>query len=204
LLARVTYGLVVAALIALVLGIFVLDDNNTMLYVSIALSILCIALVVFGAARRAKYVSPEGEAAPEPDVIEATDDASTEVVASDEVLTAFDEDATWDDEEEEDEEEDEDDEEEEVSPAPRRSASKAKAAPKKAASRGGAKKTAAAATKTRAKAGSSSKKVVVVPGRDRYHTAGCRFVKGKDDTEEIAAATAKRRGYEPCSVCSPD
>jgi outer membrane biosynthesis protein TonB len=213
-LARVTYGLVGLALIALVLGIFVFDDNNTMLYLSIALSILCIALVVFGAARRAKYVSPEGEVAVEPDLIDAGyESGDTEEVTSDEVLSAFedaDETATWDDDEEEEEDdlEYEDEDVEEVSP--RRSATKTKAKPKskaKAKPKPAPKK---AAAKKKAPAGkpkstrSTSKKVIVVPGRDRYHTAGCRFVKGKDDTEEIAAATAKRRGYEACSVCGPD
>jgi hypothetical protein len=42
--------------------------------------------------------------------------------------------------------------------------------------------------------------VFVIPGRSRYHAAGCRFVKG-DDIREVTEATAKRRGYVACSVC---
>ena len=201
-LARVTYGLVGAALIALVLGIFVMSENNTMLYISIALSILCIALVVFGAARRARYISPEGEEAEEPEVVSVDDGPMTEEVSSDEVLSAFEDtdEGGWDEEEEE-EEDLADEDVEEV--APRRAPAKAKTPAKKT---GPKKKPAAkrAAASGRTTTRTATRKVIVVPGRDRYHTADCRFVKGKDDTEEIAAATAKRRGYEPCSVCNPE
>jgi len=46
-------------------------------------------------------------------------------------------------------------------------------------------------------------RVVVVPGRGRYHTHSCRFA-ARDDAVEMTVATARRRGYEACSVCSPD
>ena len=46
-------------------------------------------------------------------------------------------------------------------------------------------------------------RVVVVPGRGRYHTHACRFAT-RGGTVEMTVATARRRGYEACSVCSPD
>ena len=48
-----------------------------------------------------------------------------------------------------------------------------------------------------------SRKVVVVPGRGRYHTHDCRFA-ARGDAIELTMATARRRGYEACSVCAPD
>jgi uncharacterized protein (TIGR02300 family) len=83
---------------------------------------------------------------------------------------------------------------------------KPKAKPK-AKAKGKAKPAAKKASAGKAKAKQRSAgagKVIVVPGRDRYHAAGCRFVQGKGDAEEVTKTTAKRRGYEPCSVCSPD
>ena len=52
-------------------------------------------------------------------------------------------------------------------------------------------------------AANRSARVVVVPGRGRYHTHACRFA-ARGDTVEMTVATARRRGYEACSVCSPD
>ena len=46
-------------------------------------------------------------------------------------------------------------------------------------------------------------KVWVIPGRSRYHTHSCRFAKG-DQLREVTEATARRRGYVPCTVCHPD
>jgi hypothetical protein len=51
--------------------------------------------------------------------------------------------------------------------------------------------------------GGSPKRVLVIPGRERYHVRGCRFAKG-GDLREVAEATARRRGYVPCSVCTPE
>lgn len=45
-------------------------------------------------------------------------------------------------------------------------------------------------------------KVVVIPGRGRYHTPACRFAKNPA-AERVTAATARKRGLEPCSVCQP-
>jgi hypothetical protein len=49
----------------------------------------------------------------------------------------------------------------------------------------------------------SRDRVVIVPGRGRYHRSSCRFAK-RNDAREVTVATARRRGYEACSVCSPD
>ncbi|MGH2758886.1 MAG: hypothetical protein ACRDKJ_04900 [Actinomycetota bacterium] len=46
----------------------------------------------------------------------------------------------------------------------------------------------------------SARRVVVLPGRKRYHAPGCRFARGKG-AEEIAESTARRRHFQPCSVC---
>ena len=83
-------------------------------------------------------------------------------------------------------------------PAAKKPAAKKAAAKKAAAKKPAAKKT--AAKRTAATGG----QVVSLPERGTYHTAGCRFVKGKRDTEKITKATAKRRGYDACGVCKPD
>ncbi len=109
-----------------------------------------------------------------------------------------------DDGEEEDEDEGEDTQI--LAPPPRRTAAASKKAAPARTSTGRKAATGTATRKSPAKAAParSTKKVIVVPGRDRYHTSGCRFVKGKDDTETVTLAAAKRGGYEPCSVCKPD
>ena len=80
----------------------------------------------------------------------------------------------------------------------KKAAAKKPAAKKAVAKKPAAKKT--AAKRTAATGG----QVVSLPERGTYHTAGCRFVKGKRDTEKITKATAKRRGYDACGVCKPD
>lgn len=211
-LARVTYGLVAAALLTLIGG-FLVRENNILLYVSIGLSVAAIVLVLVGAARRARE-APIGEVG-EP----AFADVGSEEEIPEDVLEAFDElaeDEEFEEEEEEEEEfalegeEDEEDfefEEEEPAPVRRSAATKAKAKTKarpKPKPKAKAKPKPKAKTKAAAARSTGASRVIVVPGRDRYHTADCRFVKGKDDIEEVARTTAKRRGYEPCSVCSPD
>lgn len=51
-----------------------------------------------------------------------------------------------------------------------------------------------------ARAAGGTRRVVVLPGRKRYHAPGCRFARGKG-AEEISESTAKRRHFQPCSVC---
>lgn len=92
-------------------------------------------------------------------------------------------------------------------PATKKAAAKKPAAKKTAAKKPAAKKAAAkkpAAKKTSARRSATGGQVVSLPERGTYHTAGCRFVKGKRDTEKITKATAKRRGYDACGVCKPD
>lgn len=202
-LARVTYGLVALALATLIAGFFT-SESNVLLYISIGLSLAAIVLVLVGAARRAREVPAAdlaAEAFGDEEEYEYVDEEEGEEIPED-VLSAFDEfdedEEEFEDEEEEFEEELEPDEEfeeeefeeefeeeeDEPEPAPRRRA---------------------AATKTKSKS-RSRPKVLVLEGRDRFHSSDCRFVRDKDDDEleEITKATAKRRGYEPCSVCSPD
>ena len=52
----------------------------------------------------------------------------------------------------------------------------------------------------RARAAGGTRRVVVLPGRKRYHSPGCRFARGKG-AEEISESTARRRHFQPCSVC---
>lgn len=206
-LARVTYGLVGLALVTLIIGFFT-SESNVMLYISIGLSVAAIVLVLVGAARRARE-APADELAAE-DYADLGDDDEL----PDDVLAAFedeeDEDLAElpDDFDDFDEDEffdlDEEDEDEDVAPVRSKSKTKAKSKPK---AKPKAKAKAKSKSKAKAKATSSSSgKVFAVEGRDRYHAADCRFVRDKDasELEEITPATAKRRGYEPCSVCSPD
>ncbi|HEV7209916.1 MAG TPA: hypothetical protein VGN54_14410 [Mycobacteriales bacterium] len=53
-------------------------------------------------------------------------------------------------------------------------------------------------------AGALSTPVMVVSGRPRYHRAGCRFISGRDDAEEIPVEEAREVGFTPCGVCKPD
>ncbi len=45
--------------------------------------------------------------------------------------------------------------------------------------------------------------VLVVPGRLRYHLAGCRYLSGWEP-EECSPVDARERGFTPCGVCRPD
>ena len=91
-------------------------------------------------------------------------------------------------------------------PARKKTAQK-KTATKAAASKGSAKGTrskakTAGTAKTTTKPTKQPPKVVVFDGRDKYHRPGCRFAKGRGG-ERVTKATARRWGYEPCSVCDP-
>jgi hypothetical protein len=185
LLARITYGLVGLALATLIAGFFQ-KSSNALLYVSIVLSVLAIVLVVIGAARRAREV-PAAEVEFEPAFEEAGSTTLEDEIPAD-LLSPF------------DEEEEEEEEEEELEIIPTRRTTT------RTSTRTTTRKPAAAAkspAKTKARADSAAGKVIVVPGRDRYHTPACRFIQGKTGTEEVTAATAKRRGYQPCSACKP-
>jgi hypothetical protein len=53
-----------------------------------------------------------------------------------------------------------------------------------------------APTRRTARAG----QVYVVPGRPRYHLAGCRFLTGRQ-SEAMSPRQATESGYQPCAVC---
>jgi outer membrane biosynthesis protein TonB len=85
----------------------------------------------------------------------------------------------------------------EAAPAPTTPPAKKPAAKKTAAKKPAAKKTAAAGRSPRGQ-------VVAIPERGTYHQPGCRFVKGRRDTEKVTRSVAGRRGYTACGVCKPD
>lgn len=45
--------------------------------------------------------------------------------------------------------------------------------------------------------------VLVIPGRKRYHVAGCRQLIGRDH-EELTYEEAREEGFTPCTTCLPD
>ncbi|NUT40349.1 MAG: hypothetical protein HOV86_10185 [Thermoactinospora sp.] len=45
--------------------------------------------------------------------------------------------------------------------------------------------------------------VLVIPGRKRYHVAGCRQLIGRDH-EELTYEEAREEGFSPCTSCLPD
>ncbi|MGH2709671.1 MAG: hypothetical protein ACRDH9_00495 [Actinomycetota bacterium] len=85
-------------------------------------------------------------------------------------------------------------------PAAKKTVAK-KTTAKKPAAKTAAKKT--TAKKTSAASSSSRGTVVAIPERGTYHTAECRYVQGRTDTEKLKAATAKSRGFKACGVCKP-
>ena len=44
--------------------------------------------------------------------------------------------------------------------------------------------------------------VVAVPDRQRYHKPDCRYAKVKG-AEAMSVTDARRRGYDPCTICKP-
>lgn len=83
----------------------------------------------------------------------------------------------------------------------RKAASRKPAAKKTTVKKTTARKT--AAKKTTAARSSTRATVVAIPERGTYHQSGCRFVKGRRDTERLQLTTAKSRGYSACGVCKP-
>ncbi|MBB2912871.1 hypothetical protein FHS43_004166 [Streptosporangium becharense] len=45
--------------------------------------------------------------------------------------------------------------------------------------------------------------VLVIPGRKRYHIAGCRQLAGRDH-EELTHEEAREEGFTPCTTCLPE
>ena len=81
-------------------------------------------------------------------------------------------------------------------PSTKKPAAKKATAKKPSGKKSGAKKTSAGAAASRGQ-------VISIPERGTFHEAGCRFVKGRRDTEKITVSAAKRRGYTACGVCKP-
>ena len=48
-----------------------------------------------------------------------------------------------------------------------------------------------------------SARVLALRARGRYHRPGCRYVRDNPAVEDLAKATARRQGLEPCGVCRP-
>lgn len=86
-------------------------------------------------------------------------------------------------------------------PAAKKAPARKPAAKKTAAKKPAAKKT--AAKKTTAASSATRSTVVAIPERGTFHTAQCRYVQGRKDTESLKASTAKSRGYKACGVCKP-
>jgi len=86
-------------------------------------------------------------------------------------------------------------------PSGKKAAAKKPAAKKATAKKPSGKKS--GAKKTSAGAAASRGQVISIPERGTFHEAGCRFVKGRRDTEKITVSAAKRRGYTACGVCKP-
>ena len=45
--------------------------------------------------------------------------------------------------------------------------------------------------------------VIVIPAGGKFHTPGCRYVRGAEGTLELTKAAATKQGYDPCGVCNP-
>ncbi|MFC4059896.1 hypothetical protein ACFOWE_16435 [Planomonospora corallina] len=69
----------------------------------------------------------------------------------------------------------------------------------------------AAATRTRPAPAAAARQgpldaeaiVLVIPGRRRYHLAGCRQLAGRDH-EELTCEEAREEGFTPCTTCLPE
>jgi hypothetical protein len=62
--------------------------------------------------------------------------------------------------------------------------------------------TALASSRNGAAASAPARKVLAVEGADLFHRGGCSMVDGKD-AAEITPATARKRGLQPCPLCTP-
>jgi hypothetical protein len=224
--AKLTYGIVLAALAALVSGFFV-KTSTLPLIASIGLSAVATLLILIGWGRRLRLESEAEVAGPVPqpeveiediDFIElgiGDDDtppprrgrrarvragqaaAVPTSVEEDELMLPEDAELTF--------------ELPEISEEPepartRKGLEDLDRVPSNAKRRPAAAKPAAKPkAKPKAKPGASPKsnRVVIVPGRGRYHRSSCRFARRRE-AKEVTVATARRRGYEPCSVCDPD
>jgi hypothetical protein len=174
--ARLTYAALALALGALVSGFFI-RTTAVPLFASIGLSALVLLLILRGWARRLREESPDLDELPEFDEVEEVEAAepldATDIVVVDAAEVSGEQPAV-------------------AAKAARRTTPRA---PRQPRARPRPVRTPPART-TRGR----TRRVVVLPGRTRYHIPGCRFAHGKG-AEEISEATARRRRFQPCSVC---
>lgn len=194
-----SFVLVIVALITLIIGVF--QSGLTFIWVSIASSLAAALFLAVGVLQK-KPVQPATAGAPYGPAAGTTETMTTERRAEPEERAAAEETAV-------------------VSPAPRRRAERPsareeetapaapqrrKAAPRKTAPKKAPAKAAAGAEGAKAapsKGAGTRAQVLAIPERGTYHVAGCRFVRGRRDTEKMTKTTASRRGYSPCGVCRP-
>jgi hypothetical protein len=204
-----SFALVVVALITLVVGVF--QSGLTFIWISIGSSVLAAVFLAAGVLQK-KPVQPATAGAPygpspsEPEAVSVSRPeparAGTAVEEATEVLPATVPEA-----------EEERMEREPAATRPARggrkqaakkkAATRPKKAPAKTAPKAAPKAAPAKAAAGGKKAAAGGSQVVAIPERGTYHQAGCRFVKGRRDTEKITKQTASRRGYSPCGVCRP-
>ena len=171
--ARLTYAALALALAALVSGFFI-RTTAVPLFASIGLSALVLILILRGWARRVRQADL-GEGIDELEELEEIDFAP--VGATDIVVVEPGEESA----------------ELPVLTRPRRERQQRVREPRQRPAR-------AAPSRRRPPSEAGSNRVIVLPGRTRYHVPRCRFAQGKG-AEEITEATARRRHYQPCSVC---
>lgn len=170
--ARLTYAALALALAALVAGFFI-RTTAVPLFASIALSALVLILILRGWARHVR-LSELGEEAEELEDFEELDlgaFAPTDIA----VVEPGEESAELP-----------------VLTRPRRERPERVREPRPRPAR--------TAPRRRPPAAAGRSIVVVLPGRKRYHVPRCRFAQGKG-AEEVSETTARRRNYQPCSVC---
>jgi hypothetical protein len=170
--ARLTYAALALALGALVSGFFI-RTTAVPLFASIGLSALVLILILRGWARRIRQSIETGEDLEEAELIEEIE----EIEATDIVVVEPGEESA------------------EMPVLTRRRPAVLEERERAPRSRP------ARPPRTRASgAAAGSRRVVVLPGRTRYHAPNCRFARGKG-AEEISESTARRRHFQPCSVC---
>ena len=185
--ARLIYALLALAAVALVAG-FLVSSTNLPLLGSIAFSAIVSVLILYGNSRRLRregelFAGDEEPAEEMEEIVEVDEFELAEEFGkpSRTATTATKAPSTTS----------RASETTRIVP-PKRATPKRKPATKKAPSKRAPSKTTA-----------SSSRVKVIPGRSKYHRAGCRFAKG-DDVRTVTEVTAKRRGYLACSVCFKD
>lgn len=170
--ARLTYGALALALGALVAGFFV-RTTAVPLFASIGLSALVLILILRGWARRMRQTA-------EFDQVEVSEEITD--IEAEEILVV-----------------EPGDESADLPVLARRAAAIAEERERERRERVPRERP-ARRPRARTGSGAGSRRVVVLPGRTRYHTPDCRFAHGKG-AEEISESTARRRRFQPCSVC---